>query len=105
MLVYFLRTGTFGMSTGFQSSVPLLVKDHYILSTVLRVFSGTAHFPSLSFLLKTPFLFKLYMIEKREPKGKRGLVGSLTERKVVRSLRQKIKFETLQTSKRPGSYV
>lgn len=34
---------------GFYSSVPLLVKDHYILSTILRVFSGTSHFPSLCF--------------------------------------------------------
>lgn len=56
-------------------------------------------------LLKRSFLFKLYMIEKREPKGERRLVGSLRERKGARSLRQKIKFETLETSKKPGSYV
>lgn len=45
------------------------------------------------------------MIEKREPNGERGLVGSLRERKVARSLRQKIKFETLETSKRLGGCV
>ena len=36
-------------------------------------------------------------------KGESGLVGSLRERKVSRSFRHKIKFETLETPKRIGS--
>jgi hypothetical protein len=36
-----------------------------------------------SAFIKEIIYLKLYMIEKREPKGKEGLVGSLRERKVA----------------------
>ena len=57
----------------------------------------------MTFSLDILFLFKLHMIENKKGVGRKWIGRDLKKRKVTRSFRHKVRFETFETSKRIGS--